>query len=241
MGDHRAIQRECIQQTKHRLHLLVQGLRVIEKWAWEPTSFGVALEAQHDLRSTVPSRRDVFCHVSCILFRVNRESSGQSKITNLQLAIGVHQQVTRLQITVKNIGRMDVFQSTEDLVDETLKMRIGEGLSGSDDGREIAFHKFYTKSVFSFRRIFEEFTFVEICLIEIIGPWNIHIIEASNLILSARHLPSAGVSRTLRCPLKCCSSFISRRARFAKIFLLKTLVTFLIATPSWVWEFVAAL
>jgi hypothetical protein len=47
--------------------------------------------------------------------------------------------------------------------------------------------------------------------------------------------------RTLRCPLKCCSSFISRRARFAKIFLLKTLVTFLIATPSWVWEFVAAL
>jgi hypothetical protein len=42
-------------------------------------------------------------------------------------------------------------------------------------------------------------------------------------------------------PLKCCRSLISRRARLAKIFLLKTFVTFLIATPSPVWLFVAAL
>jgi hypothetical protein len=42
-------------------------------------------------------------------------------------------------------------------------------------------------------------------------------------------------------PLKCCSSLISRSARLARIFLLKTLVTFLMATPSPVWLFVAAL
>jgi hypothetical protein len=42
-------------------------------------------------------------------------------------------------------------------------------------------------------------------------------------------------------PLKCCSNLISRKARFAKIFLLKTLVTFLMATPSPVWLLVAAL
>jgi hypothetical protein len=42
-------------------------------------------------------------------------------------------------------------------------------------------------------------------------------------------------------PLKCCSSLISRSARFARIFLLKTLVTFLMATPSPVWLLVAAL
>lgn len=42
-------------------------------------------------------------------------------------------------------------------------------------------------------------------------------------------------------PLKCCSSLISRRARLARIFLLKTLVTFLMATPSPVWLLVAAL
>jgi len=42
-------------------------------------------------------------------------------------------------------------------------------------------------------------------------------------------------------PLKCCNSLISRKARLARIFLLKTLVTFLIATPSPVWLLVAAL
>jgi hypothetical protein len=42
-------------------------------------------------------------------------------------------------------------------------------------------------------------------------------------------------------PRKCCSSLISRRARLARIFLLKTLVTFLMATPSPVWLLVAAL
>lgn len=38
--------------------------------------------------------------------------------------------------------------------------------------------------------------------------------------------------RTLRWPRKCCNSLISLRARLAKIFLLNTLVTFLMATPS---------
>lgn len=42
-------------------------------------------------------------------------------------------------------------------------------------------------------------------------------------------------------PLKCCRSLISRKARLARIFLLKTLVTFLIATPSLVWLLTAAL
>ena len=46
---------------------------------------------------------------------------------------------------------------------------------------------------------------------------------------------------TLRWPRKCCRSLISRNARLAKIFLLKTFVTFLIATPSLVWLLVAAL
>jgi hypothetical protein len=42
-------------------------------------------------------------------------------------------------------------------------------------------------------------------------------------------------------PLKCCSNLISRNARLARIFLLKTFVTFLIATPSPDWTLVAAL
>lgn len=53
------------------------------------TGFCVALEAQHDFRSTVPSRRNIFGHVSSIFLGVNRESSGQPKITNFQLAVGI--------------------------------------------------------------------------------------------------------------------------------------------------------
>ena len=36
-----------------------------------PTRFGIALEAQHDLRCAVPSRRDIFGHVSCVFLRVD--------------------------------------------------------------------------------------------------------------------------------------------------------------------------
>jgi hypothetical protein len=44
---------------------------------------------------------------------------------------------------VKNIGRVYVFQSAQDLIDEGLEMCVGEGLSRSNDSSEIAFHEFY--------------------------------------------------------------------------------------------------
>ena len=105
------------------------------------TSFGVTLEAQHDLRCTVPSRCNVFRHISSILLWVNRESSSQSKIANLQFAVGIDQEISGLQVAMKDIRRVDIFQSAQDLVDERLEMCIGEGLAGSNDGSKIAFHK----------------------------------------------------------------------------------------------------
>ena len=53
------------------------------------TCFGIALEAQHDLRRTVPSGCDVLGHVACILLRVNRETTSQAEVTNLELAVGI--------------------------------------------------------------------------------------------------------------------------------------------------------
>ena len=58
---------------------------------------------------------------------------------------------------------------------------------------------------------------------------------ASALAMPGRGAAPAGV------PRKCCSSLISLSARLARIFLLKTLVTFLMATPSALWLLVAAL
>lgn len=106
------------------------------------TGFRVALEAQHDFRRTVPSCGDIFRHVSCILLRVDGETTGQTEIANLQLAIRVDEKVSGLQITVQNVGRMDVFETAEDLVNEGLEMGVGEGLSGANDSGQIALHQF---------------------------------------------------------------------------------------------------
>ena len=107
---------------------------------WAHTGFGVALEREHNLWSTVPSCSDVFRHVPSILLGVDRETSREAEIANLQLAIGIDEQVSRLQVTMEDIGRVDVFQSTQNLVDKGLEVGVGEGLPGPDNGREIAFH-----------------------------------------------------------------------------------------------------
>lgn len=104
------------------------------------TGFGVALEGEHNLWSTVPSCSYVFRHVPSILLGVDGETSREAEIANLQLAIGIDEQVSRLQVTVKDIGRVDIFQSAQNLVDKGLEVGVGEGLPRPDNGREITFH-----------------------------------------------------------------------------------------------------
>lgn len=98
-------------------------------WRHVRTSFGVALEAQHNLGRAVPSSGDVFRHVSGILLWVDREAARETKVANLELAVGIDEQVAGLQVTMQHIGRVNVLEATEDLVDEGLKVRIGQGLS----------------------------------------------------------------------------------------------------------------
>ena len=64
------------------------------------TGFCVTLEAQHDLRSSVPPGSDILGHVPRVLFRVHGEASSQSKVANLEFAIGVDEQVTGLEIAM---------------------------------------------------------------------------------------------------------------------------------------------
>lgn len=104
------------------------------------TSFRVALEREHNLWRTVPSCSYVFRHVPRILLGVDRETSCETEIANLQLAISIDEQISRLQITVKDIGRVNIFQSTQNLVDKGLEVGVGEGLPGTDNSREITFH-----------------------------------------------------------------------------------------------------
>ncbi len=70
-----------------------------------------------------------------------RKSSGQTKIANLELAVGVHKQIARFEITMKDVGRVNVLQAAQNLVDEGLEMGVSQRLPRSDDGRKIALHE----------------------------------------------------------------------------------------------------
>lgn len=232
------------------------------------TSFSIALKTQHNFRRPIPPRRNILGHVSRILLRIHTEASRETKVADLELAVGVDEQVAGLQVTMQHVGAVDVFQAAENLVDEGLEVGVGEGLAGTDDGCKIAFHELWRGLLAGNngmgRRDLR--TFVKIAFIEVVGSRNIHVIQACNLPCCQYRCPELGfasqhmrgyiavsystsafisyatpLSGSTDSPLKCCSNLISLSALLARIFLLKTLVTFLIATPSPVELFVAAL
>lgn len=134
--------------------------------------FGVTLEAQHDFRSTVPSRSNVFGHVAGIFFRIHGETSGKTKITDLEFAISVDEEISWLQISVEHIGGVNVLETAKNLVDEGLEMRVGKWLSRPDDGGQIALHEFL----------------VQVALIEVFGTRNVHIVKTCYVSVSSKML-----------------------------------------------------
>lgn len=76
---------------------------------------------------------------------------------------------------------MDVFKTAKDLVDEGLEMGIGQRLAGSDNGRQIALHQFYCALATVSHLTKHCFTFVEICLVEVVRAGNVHVIETGDL------------------------------------------------------------
>ena len=90
----------------------------------------VIRKAEHDLRCAVPPRRDVLGHETLLLRLV--EPAREPEIADLELAVRVHEQIARLEIAVQHVGRVDVFETAERLVNEGLEMRIREGLARTD-------------------------------------------------------------------------------------------------------------
>lgn len=95
--------------------------------AWSPllTCDIVLLPRQHDFRGSVISGRHVSGHLGILNsgqtkvtdLRRKQESGSMallshSKATHLQVTVLVHQNVTRLQVSVHNTGGMDVFETT---------------------------------------------------------------------------------------------------------------------------------
>lgn len=128
----------------------------------------VALEAEHDFGRAVPAGGDVFGHVASVLLRVDGKATGEAEIANLELAVGIDEQVTGLQVAVQDVGGVDVFQTTKNLVDEGLEVGVGQGLAGADNGRQVALHELL----------------VEVGLVEAAWPRDVHIVQTSDLTVS---------------------------------------------------------
>lgn len=73
-------------------------------------------EAQHDLWGTIPPGGDVLGHEALVSGSFGRwrlptrrcVSTGQTKVADFELAIGIDEQVTRLKVTVEHVGRVYV-------------------------------------------------------------------------------------------------------------------------------------
>ena len=59
-------------------------------------------------------------------------STSETKVADLELTVGVDEEVARLEVTVQDVGGVDVLEAAEDLVDEGLEVRVGERLLRAD-------------------------------------------------------------------------------------------------------------
>jgi len=118
--------------------VVVQGAR--------HTGFCVLRETEHNLRSSVPSCSNVLgLEASSNIVGLVAEATGETKVANLQLAVGIDEQVAGLEVAVQDVCRVDVFETAENLVDEGLEVGVGQGLATADDGGQITFHQFFVE------------------------------------------------------------------------------------------------
>jgi len=148
----------------------------------------VVRKAKHNLGRAVPPRRDVLGHEALLLRLV--KPARESKVAYLELAVRVHEQVAWLEVAVQYVGRVDVLQTAERLVNEGLEVRVRERLARADDGVEVGLHEL----------------FVEIHLIEvpIRAEDNVHIIQASDVLVSAEMMQQLDLTQTSLCEYPLC-------------------------------------
>jgi hypothetical protein len=96
----------------------------------------VFVTGQHDFGRTVPARDDVFGQqhgsTTALLVLVSH-AAGESEIANLEIAVGVDQQVGRFEVTMEDFARVNVFESSHDLIDKVLHVIHRQLLLGVDD------------------------------------------------------------------------------------------------------------
>lgn len=81
------------------------------------TRLGVALAVEHDLRCSIPSGGDILGEEAGVIV-LGVGHSRQAKVADLEVAGGVQQKVRRLQVAVQHVGRVDVLEAAQYLVEE---------------------------------------------------------------------------------------------------------------------------
>lgn len=90
------------------------------------THLRVLFERQHDFGSSVPPCGYVFRHETslCARWLGGLDGTCETEVTDLEVAVGVEEEIGGLEIPMNNIRRMQRLQCAECLVDEVLGMVV---------------------------------------------------------------------------------------------------------------------
>ena len=100
---------------------------------------------KHDFRRSVPPSDNVFRQERPLrgiphLIAV-QNAPRQAEVADLQIAIGVDQQVRWLQIAMQHVGRVDELDRPQHLIYEVLDVIEAQALLGVDDAVQIGLHQ----------------------------------------------------------------------------------------------------
>jgi len=83
---------------------------------------------------------------------------------------------------MQHVRRVDVLQTAEDLVYEGLEVCVGEGLTGTDDGCQIALHQLCgVSAVYSCSKTGACRTLVQVAFVEVVWAGYVHVVKTGDL------------------------------------------------------------
>ena len=104
------------------------------------THLRVLLKRQHDLRRAVPPRRDVLGHEArlCPGRLGGADGAGEAKVADLEVAVGVEEQVRRLEVAVDDLVRVHVLACADELHHEEACLGLREAAATAEHVHERA-------------------------------------------------------------------------------------------------------
>ena len=93
------------------------------------------------LGGSIPARRNIISHKNALGHEETASDASKAKVTNFEITISIHEQVSWFEIAVEHSPRMNILKAAQDLVEEKLVVLIGECLIRLYNLRKVAFHE----------------------------------------------------------------------------------------------------